>query len=67
MTEQQVFDKLTSNKKWYLHGKNPMTQQAASAFTKSYHEETARHETIQKVFKQFGYVVDSPTTYKHEG
>jgi hypothetical protein len=61
MTKEEVYQQLTSEKKWYLPH---LKQQAASAFQSRFENGTASEEKIIEVFSLFGYQVDTPTQFK---
>ena len=60
MSEKEVFDKITSELKWYI---GYCSQPYASQMISRYESGCMKKETINKLFKFFGYVVKEPTQW----
>jgi hypothetical protein len=52
MTEQQVFEKITSERKWYAPF---MTAQTAGAYVRRFKAGTLKPATLKHFFGLFGY------------
>ena len=65
MTQEQVFRVITSELKWYI---GFCSQPYASQLITRFNNGNLKQETIEKMFKFYGYVVNKPTTWiKSEG
>ena len=60
MTEKQVFEQITSQLKWYI---GYCSQPYASQLLVRFENGNLKSETINKMFKHFGYVVNEPTQW----